>query len=623
MKKLISIITVLSVILMMFTGITAFADEGDVEITFCVGDSALMINGVAHTVEKPYVVGEGVTLVPVRVITEAFGAKVNWDNPTRSVTLEYPDVNIYLQIDNPVAEVNGKAETLLAPPELTNASTMVPLRFISETFGAEVSYEPETEKITVIKKASGEASTVVSGGVDSKNVGDSYYGWTMEKPADMQMDYRSFDGSYVSFMYDDDNYIYIDVYSLSDDYDLEEDFAEAKESMEGITLIKAEKSSASEFKKIHVQGKNQLYYFDDQKFITDKYEIYVCGVFENENAAQRDAWLKTLSTFALSYTGTDTYDLSNVKNGMRTYEAADINLTFDVPQEFYIASSDYSINEFDFYSLLPGDDFSGLSVNVYSKSDVGTAQQAAEYDYNLNKKSYNPSVVIFSDGVTSKQYNTINAYEYSFDYKTSAETGYCRDIFFELGDYVYNFAISVKSTLGDMNAITDKIINSIKAEQIDASEVGILLRNLKETEGTYTSKVGDRELTVPKTYDESISTNNAIYMHRANGTTTAFTYNQFANAEYSEAKEFVKSYEAEYKAKEEITIISSTSDVTINGTKYAKLILRETGDRGYTYCHMYVGVKNSAMYVFITMYPEPAYSENAIQETENIIKSLK
>ncbi|MEE1043526.1 MAG: hypothetical protein UH854_06130, partial [Clostridia bacterium] len=301
----------------------------------------------------------------------------------------------------------------------------------------------------------------------------------------------------------------------------------------------------------------------------------------------------------------------------------ELNLTFSVPQEFYMTSSEYAVNELDFMSFLPDDDFSYMSVNVYSKSDVGSAKELAEYDYKSNSENFSPSIVKLSSSITTKQYNTIEAYEYSYDYKSSAETGYFRDVFFEKGDYVYNFAVSVKSTMGDMNAFTDKVINSIQAQTIDASEVGILLRNIEDTKGTYESKVGDIKLTVPKIYQESTSSNQAMYSHTANGTTVIFTYNKFANTDYSEAKEFLKSYEDEYKSKEEYTIISPASDVTLGGIKYAKLIAREKVDRGYTYYHIYIGVKNKGMYVFMTIFPEFAYYDKSIQQTEDIIKSIK
>ena len=148
MKKIILLLLIITILSTL--NITAFATD-KTEIEFSVGDETLLINKTPVTVVKPYVVGEGVTLVPVRVITEAFGAKVGWVEETSTVTLEYEDINIVLQLGNIIATVNEKEETLLSAPELTNSSTMVPLRFISEKFGATVSYDEATERITVVK----------------------------------------------------------------------------------------------------------------------------------------------------------------------------------------------------------------------------------------------------------------------------------------------------------------------------------------------------------------------------------------------------------------------------------------------------------------------------------------
>ena len=139
MKKL-KKLTALVLVMALISSFSAFAEDKDVEISFKVGESKLMVNGNALTVETPYVAGEGVTLVPLRVITEAFGAEVTWDGETKSIALKYPGVDILLTIGSKIAEVNKKAETLLEAPALSESGvTMVPLRFISETFGAEVS----------------------------------------------------------------------------------------------------------------------------------------------------------------------------------------------------------------------------------------------------------------------------------------------------------------------------------------------------------------------------------------------------------------------------------------------------------------------------------------------------
>ncbi len=123
-----------------------------VSISFKVGDSILKINGKDVEVQTPYVVGEGHTLVPLRVISEAFGAKVDWNGETKTVSIAYENKEIKLQIANDTALVDGKDTALDAAPVLEGAGhTMVPLRFISETLGAKVNYNSEDAGITVSK----------------------------------------------------------------------------------------------------------------------------------------------------------------------------------------------------------------------------------------------------------------------------------------------------------------------------------------------------------------------------------------------------------------------------------------------------------------------------------------
>lgn len=135
-----------------------YAENKKVEISFNIGDSIININGVKTETETPYIAGEGTTLVPLRVITEAFGSEVRWDGEEKKITLSYPGINTVLQIGNPSAVVNGSIMALPEPPALSSGGvTMVPLRFISEAFGAEVSYDKGS--ITVIKDAAPETQT--------------------------------------------------------------------------------------------------------------------------------------------------------------------------------------------------------------------------------------------------------------------------------------------------------------------------------------------------------------------------------------------------------------------------------------------------------------------------------
>lgn len=91
----------------------------------------------------------GRTLVPVRAITEAMGARVGYDEKQQKVMINNGTVDVNLFINNKGAIVNGKRVNLDEPARIVNGRTMVPLRFISENLGANVNWDGETETITV------------------------------------------------------------------------------------------------------------------------------------------------------------------------------------------------------------------------------------------------------------------------------------------------------------------------------------------------------------------------------------------------------------------------------------------------------------------------------------------
>ena len=94
----------------------------------------------------PYIKG-GVTMVPVRAITAQLGAEVSWDSDTQTVSVVKDDVTIELTIDSYTVYVNGEAVDLDLSAEISCSRTYVPLRFIAETFGLAVSWDDENEII--------------------------------------------------------------------------------------------------------------------------------------------------------------------------------------------------------------------------------------------------------------------------------------------------------------------------------------------------------------------------------------------------------------------------------------------------------------------------------------------
>lgn len=118
----------------------------------------VIIDGELQEFSQPAVTVDGRTLVPLRGIFEALGAKVDWDNATRTATGTKDGIKVVVQIDNQTAYVNGQAVKLDVPAKTINGSTMVPLRFISESLGAKVDWDDAT-RTAIITSQKGESVT--------------------------------------------------------------------------------------------------------------------------------------------------------------------------------------------------------------------------------------------------------------------------------------------------------------------------------------------------------------------------------------------------------------------------------------------------------------------------------
>jgi hypothetical protein len=99
-----------------------------------------MLNGQPLATSVPPIVDNGHTLVPMRDIFQALGATVVWNPNDRSIAAQRQSTHVWLQIGNRTAKVDGRQVWLPQAPIVTNGSTLVPLRFVSEALGAQVSW---------------------------------------------------------------------------------------------------------------------------------------------------------------------------------------------------------------------------------------------------------------------------------------------------------------------------------------------------------------------------------------------------------------------------------------------------------------------------------------------------
>ena len=95
---------------------------------------------------------QGRFLVPMRGIFEALGATVHWDGDTRTVTGNRAGTTVLLSIDSTRAKVNDSTFELDVPATIVESRTYVPLRFISESLGANVSWDGETRVATITQE---------------------------------------------------------------------------------------------------------------------------------------------------------------------------------------------------------------------------------------------------------------------------------------------------------------------------------------------------------------------------------------------------------------------------------------------------------------------------------------
>ena len=90
--------------------------------------------------------------MPVRFISEVFGAKVEWIAEDRKVIIEEPEKSIDFTIDSDRATVNDHEIMLDCPVELVfPGRTLVPLRFVSEQLATKVEYDQELLEISITR----------------------------------------------------------------------------------------------------------------------------------------------------------------------------------------------------------------------------------------------------------------------------------------------------------------------------------------------------------------------------------------------------------------------------------------------------------------------------------------
>lgn len=122
------------------------------ELVFTIGSYNALNNGTMETLDTAPYVKQSRTMVPLRYIGEKLGAQVTYDATLKQVTYKTESKVLILWLGKAEASIDGKITPLDSIPENINGRLTVPLRFISENLGAQASFDAATRSIRVYRK---------------------------------------------------------------------------------------------------------------------------------------------------------------------------------------------------------------------------------------------------------------------------------------------------------------------------------------------------------------------------------------------------------------------------------------------------------------------------------------
>ncbi len=110
---------------------------------------AVFINGCQVLLPTAAFQRGDTVLVPVKGVFDRLGAKVAWSPESKQVLITALDLTLELTLGATEARLNGKPLLLQTAPELSEGSTMVPLRLVAEALGTDIAWDRQRRRVYV------------------------------------------------------------------------------------------------------------------------------------------------------------------------------------------------------------------------------------------------------------------------------------------------------------------------------------------------------------------------------------------------------------------------------------------------------------------------------------------
>lgn len=125
-------------------------------------DITVYVNGIKINFDEDVRIENDRTLVPMRAIFESLGADVDWENDTNTATAVMGDTTISLKINDSIMLKNFEEISLDTPARMFGDRTLVPIRAISEAFGSFVDWDAPSKTVFVDSRPNPMQDTVVT-----------------------------------------------------------------------------------------------------------------------------------------------------------------------------------------------------------------------------------------------------------------------------------------------------------------------------------------------------------------------------------------------------------------------------------------------------------------------------
>lgn len=151
MKKYLALILAVLMAATVIVPFTKTTAESVTTVKIYIGKPVAYVNGAEKSLDQPPVIMNNRTMVPIRFVSEAMGAKVQWNGKERTVTITLGKNIAVLKIDDAKAQANGYDVYLDAAPTIIakTSRTVVPVRFVAETLGMDVSWNGKERSVAI------------------------------------------------------------------------------------------------------------------------------------------------------------------------------------------------------------------------------------------------------------------------------------------------------------------------------------------------------------------------------------------------------------------------------------------------------------------------------------------